>query len=673
MKPRLCIITLAVMLSTALHAQTPSGIAAMDKAVSSFLSSSKLMTMDTHWSHNQQQWAFKHVAATGTTARPAALTALTAAFAEQTAQAASSYFHSVDDGEKPFAALVYNRRDNYYHGISGTFDIKDNYNFLILNFRDTTGLTSYGVMWFEDDLTDRNGQKFHITDGQLFKFYGGIWQMSPFMQENPWEPKDIAARRPIGSSQQALYETLEAQTRYLSDLYRQNKQSGNEQNCDAIAYLLKTLLDGYKGRIILRQWSEVKSTLPMLSDEEQHSRRGRMIEQAVNGLLKKLEPLSTAVTEYEYTTGGPFYNPEEEQKMTLKYSISKDGALKPDDISQVSLSGKAPAGVRSITIRGVFPKDNLSYVVDVDNGQFMFLGDFHQGRLLEVSDSEGHRLLFFADSTATTVDLTQTTLTGSPQNERFADCQRRLNALKPELRKYVSNFGFNHEFEVMDAEGFSSLAADAHRLQMQFIDENTDNLIPAWYLADNFTEMTLDELSHCLSKDRPYSNHIALQPVWRWYEGLQKRQTGQRFHDGECVDTAGVRHRLADFIGHGDYVVLNFWSSNEILTRSSCKVMKQIAREHQGKNLRVIGFALDSDKQTWRRYVKARNLTYEHLSAPATDEKTYEQWASEVVQAHGIQALPETIVFDPKGRIVCTGIAGESLKAMVRSFPLKMK
>lgn len=29
--------------------------------------------------------------------------------------------------------------------------------------------------------------------------------------------------------------------------------------------------------------------------------------------------------------------------------------------------------------------------------------------------------------------------------------------------------------------------------------------------------------------------------------------------EAECVDTAGVSHRLSEYIGRGDYVVLQFW------------------------------------------------------------------------------------------------------------------
>ena len=670
MRLRLNILTLALALCLTLNAQPSEGIEAMDRAIGTFLQSSELMVLDTHWSHNQQQWTFKYVTTADGPATPVALTSLLNTFSQLVPQAASCYFHSTQDGEKPFATLVYKRKDNYHSGIVGTYDLKDNYNFRLLNFRDADGLTCYGMLWCSFDFTDRSGQPCHTIDGLLFKLYGGIWQMQPFRQDNPWEPKDRTARRPISQSERALYETLLSQMQYLNGLYQQNQQSGNEQNCDAIAYMAKNLLEGYKGKLSTRQYTEILKATPGLGESEAGTVRSRMLHKAAEQLSKCVSSSIPLSVEYMSKNIGPFVKTDELRLLPLQYTRYHLYKHTVPQTVEVSLTGPATQEALPIKVQPVYPKQE-AYEAETGHQQFSLTADFAKNQLLEVSDGKGRRMLLFADSIPTTVDLTQMTLTGSPLNERFAECQRRLDALKPELHKYTSEFGFNHDFEVMDTEGFNRLSADAHQLQMQLIEENADNLIPVWYLADNYTTMTLDELSRYLKKDRPYADHVALQPVWQWYEGLQKRQPGTKFHDAECIDTLGVSHRLSDYIGRGDYVVLNFWSTRENLTRSSCKAMKQLAKEHAGKNLRVIGLALDSDKESWRRYVKARNLTYEHLSVPADSINSYEQWTAAAIQAYGIQALPESIVFDPKGRIAAIGLLGNTLKEYIRNLPLK--
>lgn len=668
MRKRFSLITLALALSLSLSAQQMNGIAAMNEAIGHFLHSSELMTLDTHWSRKQQQWNFKHVTSANGSAMPSALHNLLDAFSQNVAYAASSYFHDTRDGGTPFATLVYQRADDFYSGIVGTYDMKDNYNFRILNFRDAEGLTSFGITWCETDFTDRSGQAFRTIDGRVFKFYGGIWQMKPFRQDNPWMAMGKMERRPISKSERALYETLLSQMQYLNGLYQQNQQSGNEQNCDAIAYTMKNLMDGYEGKLTQRQYAEIVKATSVFDKSAANSERSRMIGKGKAKLSKSV--ISSPVSiENMNRNEGLFVKNDDLRLLPLKYKL---GVHKVPNTVEVSLAGPVSDNDWPIKIAPLYPKYE-AYEAEVEHHQFTLTADFARNQLLEISDKQGRRMLVFADSIPTTIDLTQMTLKGSTLNERFAECQRRLHALEPERHKYVSEFGFNHDFEVMDAEGFNQLSDDAHQLQMQFIEENADNLIPVWYLAENYATMTLNELSRYLKKDRPYADHVALQPVWQWYEGLKLRQPGQMFHDAACVDTAGVAHRLSDYIGRGDYVVLNFWSTWEILTRSNCKTMKQIARDYADKNLRVIGFALDLNKQDWCQYVKARNLEYEHLSAPENSGNKHDPWSADIVKAYGINALPETIIFDPKGRIVSIGLSGNTLKDQVRSLPLKKK
>ena len=141
------------------------------------------------------------------------------------------------------------------------------------------------------------------------------------------------------------------------------------------------------------------------------------------------------------------------------------------------------------------------------------------------------------------------------------------------------------------------------------------------------------------------------------------------FTDAVCIDTNGVSHQLSEYIGKGDYVVLQFWKQINLISRSGCKVMNQITKDHRGKNIRAIGISLDTDKDTWKQYIKDRKLIYEHLTIPSTDD--IEKMETEAVKAYGIMSLPETIIFDPQGRIIKSGLSKESLKEFVNTLNLK--
>lgn len=56
--------------------------------------------------------------------------------------------------------------------------------------------------------------------------------------------------------------------------------------------------------------------------------------------------------------------------------------------------------------------------------------------------------------------------------------------------------------------------------------DNPDNIIPALFLSQGYTNMTCGQLSPLMQRDRPYAGHVMMQPVWDYYEGLKKRLPG---------------------------------------------------------------------------------------------------------------------------------------------------
>lgn len=667
---RLYITALALTVLLTARAQTQTGISAMQKAFREFLDSPGVMTKDTHWSHMHEQWNFKYVCQGDTMAVPAALQALTDAFYDNVRYATAFYYHSPQDGPTPFTLKTFSRKDQFRGTVTGVERLTDNDYSYTLNFTDmSSGLTSYNLVWHEVAFRDRDGRPYRTIDGAIYRHYGGIWRMEKFRQDDPWQLKAEQMSRPVAADDQSRYESLLAQVNYLADSYREQQKKGNEKGCDAVVYMLKKVCDGFDGQLMQQQFDEIDRAAAVFRSKEAKTERNRIVNRAVSSLWRKVaadRPLGKV--RCSIVTKGTFVHPDQFRMIDECY----DYGFRKHQQVKVMLTVRTSPKCRMVTIRQQHPV-RKPYAVTGDSGRFTFSQPFMPDQLLEVSDGEGHRIVIFTDSVATDIDLTQMTLHGSPLNERFADCQRRLRALEQEIHKYVNveEVGSNI---IIDEAGFRRLADDAHQLQMQFIRENQDNLIPAWYIAENYPTMTLDELEQSLTGSHPYDSLETLQPARAQYEALIKRRPGNMFRDVACIDTAGVRHQLSDYIGRGDYVVLNFWATWQILTRSSCKLMKQMAKQHAGKNLRVIGFALDTDRHDWRQYVKARSLEYEHLSsaAPSAGHDQH-PWSSPVAREYGIHALPETIVFDPDGRIVCTGLAGEALRAKVNSLPLKRK
>lgn len=652
------LLAAALLCAIGMKARNDNGIADMNAAVESFLASGQLMTKDTHWSHAMEQWDFKYVIQGDTLYEPLALTGLKDTFAAAASSSVFTYFCDAGNGPKQEAEVRFVRHDNFYRQIYGRYSMDKSSDMRIVALGDSMNRTYYGMKWRVTPFCDRNGRGWRTLDGWLFIFKDGIWDIDVQPQYNHSQYRKGYALPPLSSSDQLKYETLMTQLQKLEERFG----NGEGTNADLRLYILTKLIDEYDGQLTEQQHQELTGKLHSFALNSPSEEEKRFISKASASLYKHVRSFPSGIVRSNITNSGKYTDPEQERMMEVKYNF---GDAKPKLVN-VRLTGTASGRV---DVYPCFPYWR-PYETAADSGRFTFGEQLIENQLFMIRDANGNSLAVFADSIPTTVNLLTMTLSGSPLNERFAQAQQRLKALDPEVRRYaiVDSDG---DLTVMDQEGYKSWLADVQRLQMQLMDENADNLIPVWFLANNYTMMSYDDLGRYLKKDRPYSNHVALQPVWEYYEGMAKRLTGRRFADAECADTTGTRHRLSEYIGKGDYVVLQFWEERSWIAHSGCKQMKQMAKKYKGKNIRFLGLSLDCNKNTWKSYVRKRDLSYEHLTILTTEES--KRWEDNAVTAYGIKSLPETIIFDPKGRIISTGLAGESLKQKVESLKLRDK
>lgn len=123
-----------------------------------------------------------------------------------------------------------------------------------------------------------------------------------------------------------------------------------------------------------------------------------------------------------------------------------------------------------------------------------------------------------------------------------------------------------------------------------------------------------------------------------------------RVVDGTWVELGAMR---------GSVVLVNFWATWCGPCRKEMPALNRIAREFQGRGVRVVGVAVDeSGWRVVRPFVAQYGITYPVAVADRETKRAYRE---------GIKVLPCTVVVDGEGRVMArlnTALEEEQLRAL---------
>ena len=330
----------------------------------------------------------------------------------------------------------------------------------------------------------------------------------------------------------------------------------------------------------------------------------------------------------------------------------------------------------SLLLLKYFPNDNRG---DQENGRIamrpvlpLFMGNEKVNVEGNVNDWQEDFMVAIYD----TYDYKGTKISGSPLNDLYreykqgrTDYTKRRSRLSEAFSKqyYDKNSVTPMDYVVKELARQDSAKAATCAFLKDFITRNSDNLAGVVALDESLSQFdnpTIEGLVASISDKMKATTQG--QTMLEHANVIKRTAQGAPFADVTLMDADGRDHQLSEYLGKGNYTLLEFWASWCGPCRGSIPHLKQLYGLYHPQGFDIVSVSMDTDNKAWHKALDEEKMKWMQLIC--------KDGFGQVAKTYNFNGIPYCVLIGPKGEIVETNCRDARLdRQMVKLYGNKLE
>ncbi|MBR3064748.1 MAG: AhpC/TSA family protein [Bacteroidales bacterium] len=252
-------------------------------------------------------------------------------------------------------------------------------------------------------------------------------------------------------------------------------------------------------------------------------------------------------------------------------------------------------------------------------------------------------------------DYADVTMSGSRLAGLYQEYQREYSRLGKVTADITGRFNQRYYYQkdatidyiVSELDKIDAAKADERAFLKDFITRNADNAAGVLALSETAGKFNQAELAALLEMLSPKVKATPLgTAVVERVNVISATADGAKFADVTLVDASDAHHQLSEYLGKGNYTLLEFWASWCGPCRSSIPHLKEVYERYHPQGFDIVSVSMDDKLDAWKKALGEEQMSWTQLAC--------EDGFGEVAKTYNFNGIPHCVLIGPDGEVVET-------------------